>query len=330
MQKECKVGFVLGKFCPFHKGHEYLIDYAINHSEKVYVVVDNIMGDYIPVKVRMDWIKKSFPQVTVLTIPKPLPQHPEEAIDFWTQWRTTLLSVLPEPINMVFASECYGERLAKEIGANYGCCIVDRDRITVPISATMLRQDRQQYWQLLSDSAKSYYCRKICVYGPESTGKSTLTSLLADYYHGDQLQEYAKDVIVEKNGYIDFDDMCRIVKGHHDKYCQKLKSPLPYFFCDTDALTSKIWSMELFGKEVPSIEYYINNQHFDLYLLLDIDLEWQDDIHRYRPNERQLFFDKCLRLLSDYHRPYRIVRGVGEQRLTNAIKQISEFFEKNV
>ena len=43
--KRYKTGFVLGKFCPLHKGHMFLIDTALSHVEQLYIVVDNIMDE---------------------------------------------------------------------------------------------------------------------------------------------------------------------------------------------------------------------------------------------------------------------------------------------
>ena len=34
-----KVGFTIGKFAPFHKGHEYLIQTALKESDELYVII---------------------------------------------------------------------------------------------------------------------------------------------------------------------------------------------------------------------------------------------------------------------------------------------------
>ena len=55
--KHYNTGFVLGKFCPLHRGHMLLIQRALDASDIVYVVVDNIMDDVIPVDRRIKWVK---------------------------------------------------------------------------------------------------------------------------------------------------------------------------------------------------------------------------------------------------------------------------------
>lgn len=315
--KKYKTGFVLGKFCPLHKGHMLLIETALSNVEQLYIVVDNIMDDVIAVSKRIRWVKREYPEAIVLTQPHPLPQDPSETPEFWNIWRETLCALLPEKIDAVFASETYGNRLAKELNAEF--IMVDCERQRVPISATSIRSDIVKNWQYLSDSAKVDLMTTICVFGPESTGKSTLTKQLAEYFKAPYVDEYAETVIRSKNGDITFGDMELIVRGHHENI-QCVKSMLPpILFIDTDAIASKIWSNELFGKESLIIEEYIAKQDFTHYLLLDVDLPWQDDVHRYRPDNRKDFFTRCKRELDYRGKSYSVISGFGEERTQNAV-----------
>lgn len=320
--KRYKTGFVLGKFCPLHKGHMFLIDTALSHVEQLYIVVDNIMDDVIAVNKRIQWVKKEYPETIVLTQSHPLPQDPSETPEFWNIWRETLCALLPERIDVVFASETYGERLAKELNAEF--FMVDYERQQVPISATSIRADIVRNWEYLSDSAKADLMTTICIFGPESTGKSTLTKQLATYFGSPYVDEYAETVIRSKNGDISFEDMEIIVRGHHENIQNAMAVLPPILFIDTDAITSKIWSNELFGKESPVIEDYIARQNFSHYLLLDVDLPWQDDIHRYRPDNRRDFFIRCKQELDSKGKSYSVVTGSGEERKQNAIALVKQ------
>ena len=336
--KNLKTGFVLGKFCPLHKGHQYLIDTARKWVERLYIVVDNIMDDVIPVSQRMKWVRQEYPDAVVLTQHAPLPQSPVETPLFWDIWRETLLSLLPEKIDVVFASETYGERLARELQADF--VMVDSERLHIPISATSIRHSLITNWNFLADAAKADMMTTVCVFGPESTGKSTLTKRLAEHYGVPYVPEYAETVIRARrstasdasqrgNGDLSFDDMELIVQGHHELIQDTIVSKRPpLLFVDTDAITSKIWSNELFGKESPIIEDFIRRQHFSHYLLLDVDLPWKDDVHRYRPNKRKEFFDKCLHELMLRGLPFHVIRGFGEKRILNAISVVDEIIDK--
>ena len=140
------------------------------------------------------------------------------------------------------------------------------------------------------------------------------------------VEEYAKKVIDEKNGDICFEDMETIVKGHHEAIVEALRQNTPLLFVDTDAIISKLWSNELFGKESPLIEEYIAKQRFDYYLLLDVDLPWVNDIHRYRPDDRETFFRKCEEQLVERRKSYAVVRGKNEERLRRAIEEVELLF----
>ena len=323
--KHYRTGFVLGKFCPLHKGHMLLIQQAIDACDIVYIVVDNIMDDVIPVVRRMQWVRQQYPSAVVLTQEHPLPQDPSETPYFWDIWRETLLRLLPQPVDAVFASEQYGVRLAKELTADF--VMVDIDRSIVPISATRIREDLLGQWSYLSPVVQRDLRKVICIYGPESTGKSTLTRQLAEHYHVPYVEEFAKQVIDAKNGDIHFVDMETIVKGHHETFEKALQQVTPLLFVDTDAIISKIWSNELFGKESPLIEAYIARQHFDHYLLLDVDLPWVDDTHRYLPKERDVFFSKCEKELIIRKKKYTVIRGAGNQRFVNAKNCIDALME---
>lgn len=320
--KKYKTGLVLGKFCPLHKGHMLLISTALSDVERLYIVVDNIMDDVIAVDKRIQWVKNEYPEAIVLTQPHSLPQDPSETPEFWNIWRETLFALLPEKIEAIFASENYGKRLANELNAEF--IMVDCQRQQIPISATSIRNDIIRHWEYLSASAKADLVTTICVFGPESTGKSTLTKQLAAYFGVPYVDEYAETIIRSKNGDITVEDMVFIVRGHHEKIRQAMALLPPILFVDTDAIASKIWSNELFGKESPIIEEYIKRQDFTHYLLLDVDLPWQEDVHRYRPDNRKDFYARCKRELDSRDKSYSVISGHGQERTQNAIQIVKQ------
>ena len=324
--KQYNVGFVLGKFCPLHKGHMLLIQRALEACDTVYIVVDNIMDDVIPVQRRIEWVRRQYPTAVVLTQESPLPQDPSQTPRFWDIWREVMQRLLPQPVDAVFASEQYGARLAEELSAEF--VMVDPDRQTVPVSATRIREDPLGQWHYLSPVVQADLRKVICIFGPESTGKTTLTRQLADHYHAPFVEEYAKQVIDSKSGDIHCEDMETIVKGHHEAVEDALRLNTPLLFVDTDAIISKLWSNELFGRESPVIEEYIAKQRFDYYLLLDVDLPWVNDTHRYRPHEREEFFRKCEEQLIMRKKNYATIHGRNEERLQNAIKRIDGHLQR--
>lgn len=315
-------GLVLGKFLPPHKGHEFLINFAKEHVDKLFIVVDNISDEIIPVTLRMNWLKEICPGARVLTLKKQLPQYPEEAENFWEQWENGLKEILPEKIDYVFASENYGEILAQVLQAEFK--MFDIKRQNVNISASDIRKNPFHFWDFISDCAKPYFVKKICVFGPESTGKSTLTQKLAQYFHTDFVEEYARKIIEKRNGNLKYEDMTVIAKGHDKDVCFAAVNADKMLFVDTDAITSKIWSIKLFGRYPKILDDIIEKTDYDLYILLDVDVPWVDDIVRYFPDERREFFNLCESELKKYGKKYVIISGDFEERFEKSIKAIEE------
>lgn len=322
--KPYKTGFVLGKFCPPHKGHLYLIDVAKTNCDTIYVAIDNIMDDIFPLEKRKEWISKIFPEVNVLILPMPLPQDPSETPNFWNIWRKAIRHFIKVKIDCVFASENYGYKLANELEADF--YPVDLNRTKIPVSATSIRNDIFNNWDFLPFVVQNDLKASICIFGPESTGKTTLSRQLADFFNCPLVPEFAEEVIRNKKGNISLEDMKFIAFEQDNRLKQLQKRINPLLIADTDAITTKLWIRELFDEYPGYIEKIIKQQKFDLYLLMDIDLEWENDIHRYRPEGRKEFFENCKKTLELYQRPYRIITGRGESRFKNALNAIYSRF----
>ena len=61
-----KIGFTIGKFAPFHKGHEYLIETALKDMDEFYVVVYDTPQFDIDIETKTSWITKKFPNVKII------------------------------------------------------------------------------------------------------------------------------------------------------------------------------------------------------------------------------------------------------------------------
>lgn len=322
-------GMVLGKFLPPHQGHAYLIGHAAAQVDELVIVVDPVFSERIPVSTRMAWMRQSFPYATVITLKQILPQFPHEAPEnFWPLWEQGLKEVLPGPVDVVFASEDYGETLASILQARFE--MVDSARKTVPISATMIRENPYRYWDLIAEAARPFYCKKVCIFGPESVGKSTLTEQLATHFNTAFVPEYARTLIEENQGRLHYEDMEKIAQGHAAAIRHALPHANKVLFVDTDVITTKIWSKELFGKYPVSLDALIAETSYDLYLLLDVDVPWVPDIVRFRPEAREAFMATCLRELEMYDRNFVLISGNWEARLQQAVHSIHALLNTEV
>jgi nicotinamide riboside kinase len=90
--------------------------------------------------------------------------------------------------------------------------------------------------------------------------------------------------------------------------------------CDTTFITVKIWSDEIFGKAPQEVIDELPKHPYDLYLLLDIDLPWQDDPLRDFPHLREHFLDVWHKELQALNANYVTISGTGDEQISKRCK----------
>ena len=165
---------------------------------------------------------------------------------------------------------------------------------------------------------------RISITGPESTGKSWLASRLADHYKTKWVPEYARHYLMEINRPYTYDDILLISKKQFQEENSAGKGS-DLLFCDTDFCVTKIWCTVKYGKCHEWITRKLEDNIYDLYLLCNIDLPWQYDPLREHPEMRTDLFGMYHNLLSEHNFNFRIVSGIGEERLKNAIHLVDEY-----
>jgi NadR type nicotinamide-nucleotide adenylyltransferase len=309
-------GMLLGKFLPPHKGHVYLGEFAGRYVDQLTIVVCTLAREPIPGELRFRWMRELFPFDNVVHLTDDLPQDPSEHRDFWALWRTSLQRVLPGRPDYVFASEDYGRMLAEVLGGTF--IPVDRKRAVVPVSGTAIRSDPMRFWDYVPRPVRPYFVRRVCVFGPESTGKTTLARRLADHFNTVMVPEYARALIEAQQGRLQPADMERIARGQVASEEALAREARRVLICDTDVLTTRIWSEILYGTCSDWVCCQANQRHYDLYLLLDVDVPWVADMARYLPENRQGFFARCRAELEARNRPYVLLQGVWDARFARA------------
>lgn len=302
------------------------MDFARAYCQRVTVLVCSLPDDPIPGPRRHAWMREMFPDVDVVHITEILPQEPKDHPDFWAIWRRVCLEAAGEPVDVVFASEDYGFRLAEELGARY--VPVDHARAQVPISGTAARADPLACWDALPEVVRPWFLRRVCVFGPESTGKSTLAADLARHYGTVCVHEYARGLLDFKDGRCDPEDIPLIVRGQLASEDALARQARRVLFCDTDALTTTIWSDWLFGACPDWIRQVARERRYELTLLLDVDVPWVDDQQRFLSDRRQEFFERCEEALRAHGRSYLRVQGSWQQRWTLAIGAVDELLAR--
>ncbi|THB63654.1 MAG: transcriptional regulator [Desulfovibrio sp.] len=315
-------GLILGKFMPPHLGHCHLVDFARSYATDITVLMDSPPEPPIAEEMRVKWLKELFPDVTVATVPGHPPQDPSEHPDFWDIWRGNILAAMPDGPELVFASEDYGPKVASLFDARF--VPVDLVRELVPISATKIRNAPNRYFDYLPGCVRPHFARRVCIVGPESTGKSTLAQRLAEHYGTVHVTEYARPLLELKNNQCDPEDIPLIARGQAASEEAMARQANRVLICDTDMLTTTLWSNVLFGDCPQWIQEQARSRHYHLYLVARPDCPYIDDPQRYLPHQREVFLQKLLTLLEQDNRPYVFIGGDWEERFQQAVSAIDE------
>ncbi|MEE2802476.1 MAG: ATP-binding protein [Bacteroidota bacterium] len=172
----------------------------------------------------------------------------------------------------------------------------------------------------------NYQGKRIVLYGPESTGKSTIAQELALHYNSIFIPEFAREYLQRKwdesKHVCTLQDLKPIAVGQRNLENQATLKGSDYVFCDTDILETYVYSLAYFNQVPLSIEKAIHESHYDLYLLMDVDISWVKDDLRDKPEEREEMFHKFEAALQTFNKPYKRISGKGSERLKNAIAAI--------
>lgn len=172
-------------------------------------------------------------------------------------------------------------------------------------------------------------CIKVVLFGPESTGKTTLSRQLARHYNSVWVPEYARDYLQDKwnneRKTCEPKDLLPIAIGQmalENKLAKKTDSVL---ICDTDLLETKVYSEAYYsGTCDPILDTYALKNSYDLYFLTYIDTPWEADDLRDKPDERERMFNAFELALKTYKKPYLLLKGNKKERLELAIKHIDK------
>ncbi|RQO72472.1 NadR [Pedobacter sp. KBW06] len=170
--------------------------------------------------------------------------------------------------------------------------------------------------------------KKIAIVGPESTGKSTITKQLAKHYKTLWVPEYARYYCAALTEPCNLQDEINMYHGQvalEESVLAIAEKDL--IFCDTTFITVKIWSDEVFGETPQLVLDALPNYTYDLYLLMDIDLPWQEDPLRDFPHKREHFMQVWHQELKNLNANYIVING-QEERLNNAISSVESFLRK--
>lgn len=279
-----------GTFAPMHKGHISDVIFAKRKYDHVHLIVSgyqNDRGDLAGMSLndRYRLIREIFKTETLITVHKlnedDIPKYPNG----WDKWLKKIDDMITDVKNKKFicGEKEYSEELQKR---GYDVDLVSRS--VIPISGTEIRNNPYTNWNYIHTKFRKFFTKKVLIYGTASTGKSTLTKDLANYFNTTYTLEYARhyeekyNVLDEE---LDIRDLTNIGIGQFNINKKQISSQATnkIFFADTDVMTTSVYLTKYNSKDTQYesvnniFSGLIDKQEWDLILFLQPDTEYVND-----------------------------------------------------
>jgi NadR type nicotinamide-nucleotide adenylyltransferase len=159
---------------------------------------------------------------------------------------------------------------------------------------------------------------RICVTGPESTGKTTLARRLAESVDTAWVAEGSRIYAERVARPLEASDVSPIAREHialADEGAALARARgATSLILDTDLLSTVIYARHYYDAVPPWVEDAERARHADLYLLCDVDVPWIADGVRDRPTDRGAMFDRFHRALTLRNSDVVVIRGDWDMR----------------
>jgi len=323
--------FVFGKFLPFHKGHEAMMNFALTKCDFLTVLVCCSDKESIPDTFRKAWIEKAFEKKKNIEIrtfnyfESELPNTSESSESVSKIWADIFKKQLPD-YSLLITSEEYGNFVAAFMNIQH--IAFDIPKKLYPVSATAVRNNFFANWKFLPDTVKPDLLLKVVILGTECTGKTTLTEKLAKHFNCSFVMEAGRDIIANSNSFT-FDDLYLVATEHAKRIDKTILADSPLVIIDTDIHTTKSYSRFTFENELEISANIYNSNRANIYLYLNNDVEYLQDGTRLSESERNLLDLSHRQVLKDHNIDIIEVKGDWNERFEKAVEQINKLIATN-
>ncbi len=317
MKDRHKVGLTLGKFAPFHKGHQLMIETAIKEVNELIVLIYDDPIINIPLSIRAGWIREIYPQIEVIEgVNSPNDSgYTPEIMKIQEDYVSEVLG--NRSITHFYSSEPYGVHMS--VALNAVNRQVDISRNSIPISATKIREDAFKNKKFIHPVVYKDLITKVVLLGAPSTGKTTLAEKLAVHFDTQWMPEYGREYWEnhQVNKRLTLEDLLKIAEIHIEKEDALILESNRFLFSDTNAITTYLFSLDYHGKALEALENLAKtaeNRH-DIIFVCDTDIPYDDTWDRSGDVKRKEFQQTIIEDLNARNLKYYLLKGTVDERI---------------
>jgi HTH-type transcriptional repressor of NAD biosynthesis genes len=322
-----------GSFNPLHLGHVRCIIESANQCKRLILVLScGENRDEIDVRIRYRWLytlTKHLCNVQLFVLNDSAATKAEYTEACWFSDAEKIKDFAGEPIDAVFCGSDYNDE------SYWAKCYPEAELIVIErdgMSSTELRKNPMAHWEWLPNIVRPYYAKKILLVGGESTGKSTLTINLANFYNTNFLEEVGRDISARSGTDMLMlpEDFTDILLQHKMREIEALKQSNRILFEDTDCLTTLFYLHFLHGNEkeknLALAEAIAALNSYNLILFLEPDVSFVQDGDRSLIIEadRMKYSEQIKALYQERRFEIHPISGDYQERFIQAVRLIDK------
>lgn len=162
---------------------------------------------------------------------------------------------------------------------------------------------------------------RVCLIGPECTGKSELAQNLARHYGTSWSREFAREYAEKRANRLSYKDVDAIARGQIAGEDGAIATASGLVLLDTDLISTVVYSRHYYGRAPDWIVDSARARRAGLYLLMDTDVPWKADTARDAGGDhREDLFDAFRAALDEFETRWEVVSGGWEERGRRAME----------